>query len=437
MNIIIFSICSLLYQIILTEKLSIHFNGDLFAYPVSLAIFLFAMSINFLSRKKISFIRNEFFLMLSFLTTYIISLFDFQAQTFIILSGSFLVGYFSGIEFHCLLKKYQFDKKIIFYDYIGSFIGSLIFINYFNIIHTSFLVIIVITINIIAILKEEKKDLYVIFCLILLTLSNYYKDIISNKHDRIYYKLQNNEKIIVNKNTRFAHIITVESPTYIKTFLNKSIQYIIKKDSYELDFYHKFLKQTFEKQKCDNSLILGGGDGLPLRVIKGQTTLVDINNEWINLNLQHEKLKLIHQNKLKDTNLIIENAFEFVKTTKNKYDCILVDFPEYESLENIRIHSLSFLNNLYQILDKDGIIVYQDDKGIPESMMTIIRTTNDFAQFNTKINKFYFSKNNHLTQIILTKKKNNHFKYNKNNINYFLNPLLMRERIKLYLKDLL
>lgn len=466
--IFLLSFSSMSLQFLLGTMLSTYTSGDLFIYPISIGMFLLGMGLGTINTERYSLIKVEYLIILSAATLMTATMISFKVDQFpwysilFGISSSFIIGFFSGKELPIILKECESknNKKILFFDYLASLISSIIFILFLNSFFsfiTILLIIILINSIVILFIKIDIKNL-INFSLWALLLSN--STNIDNLITKINYNIGYNDELFINKKTKYSKIIAIktiqEQQENVKLYLNNSIQYHSNISGlFKNDIYHSSLiNPLLIFNNLNKILILGGGDGLPSYYLNHinqnfDITLVDIDREWVELNKNHHLLLKINNNSLNMSNqkIIIKNAFDFIKNNKETFDFIIIDFPEFESLESLRIHSKEFINELKGSLSEKGIIVYQEDK------KEFINVKNSIL-YTAQINGFYpiigeWSAPNsyrEITQYLLFKNekmKNNYLEHNNSILNYeerilnnlktkettYFNPYIMKLRI--------
>lgn len=110
--------------------------------------------------------------------------------------------------------------------------------------------------------------------------------------------------------------------------------------------------------------ILGGGDGLVARNLlqnnpKLNITLVDIDEEVVNLCKTHPRISGINQGSLDKINVVIADAKEWVRSTKDKFDAVILDFPDPTSAELKELYKTEFYKDVNNILKEEGIVSIQ------------------------------------------------------------------------------
>lgn len=105
-------------------------------------------------------------------------------------------------------------------------------------------------------------------------------------------------------------------------------------------------------------LVLGVAGGSVIKTIvdeikyKGKITGVEIDSDVINLANQYFNLDKIDQ-----LEIIIDDAFEFVLKTKNKYDLIIIDIFQDTTMPNFLFESF-FINRICFLLKSKGFVLF-------------------------------------------------------------------------------
>jgi len=133
----------------------------------------------------------------------------------------------------------------------------------------------------------------------------------------------------------------------IVMWLNGYMQFIsgLPEKEYHFKLYRKPVVDYFLKRKKlpEKILVLGGGDGLGVRELLkfpqiGDITLVDIDKTVTDLAKKNPVLRALNRDSLNSGKVRIVNtdALKYLKTTKDRYDLIIVDFPDpdYDMMEN-------------------------------------------------------------------------------------------------------
>src|SRR6478609_6619589 len=115
----------------------------------------------------------------------------------------------------------------------------------------------------------------------------------------------------------------------------------------------------FEKiAKMDNALVLGVAGGSVIKTLvdeihfEGQITGVDIDPEIIKIANEYFKL-----NEIKNLNIVIDDAFEFVLKTKDRYDLIIIDIFQDIFMPNFLFEKF-FINRICFLLKSKGVVLF-------------------------------------------------------------------------------
>lgn len=110
--------------------------------------------------------------------------------------------------------------------------------------------------------------------------------------------------------------------------------------------------------KMDNALVLGVAGGSVIKTLvdeihfEGQITGVDIDPHIINIANEYFKL-----NEIKNLNIIIDDAFEFVLKTKDRYDLIIIDIFQDTTMPNFLFEKF-FINRICFLLKNKGVVLF-------------------------------------------------------------------------------
>ncbi|WP_298137398.1 spermidine synthase [Flavobacterium sp.] len=145
----------------------------------------------------------------------------------------------------------------------------------------------------------------------------------------------NGELVLDSKNTNYSY-------GSLQRILKKGLKYI----GYE------------RIKKFDNILILGVAGGSVIKTLvnevkfKGQITGVEIDKEIVKIANKYFKL-----NEISNLELIVDDAFEFVLKTKNKYDLIIIDIFQDTKMPNFLFEDF-FINRINFLLNVEGFILF-------------------------------------------------------------------------------
>ncbi|WP_395043231.1 spermidine synthase [Flavobacterium sp.] len=145
----------------------------------------------------------------------------------------------------------------------------------------------------------------------------------------------NGELVLDSKNTNYSY-------GSLQRILRKGLKYI-----------------GFERIKeFENILVLGVAGASVIKTLvdeikfKGKITGVEIDSNIIEIANKYFKI-----NEIKNLEIIIDDAFEYVLKTKTKYDLIIIDIFQDTKMPNFLFEDY-FINRINFILNKNGFILF-------------------------------------------------------------------------------
>jgi spermidine synthase len=111
-------------------------------------------------------------------------------------------------------------------------------------------------------------------------------------------------------------------------------------------------------KKFNNVLILGVAGGSVIKTLvdeikfKGKITGVEIDKDIIEIANKYFRL-----NQIENLELIVDDAFEYVLKTKEKYDLIVIDIFQDTTMPNFLFEDY-FINRINFLLNVDGFILF-------------------------------------------------------------------------------
>ena len=145
----------------------------------------------------------------------------------------------------------------------------------------------------------------------------------------------NCELVLDSKNTNYSY-------GSLQRILKKGLKYI----GYE------------RIRKFENILILGVAGGSVIKTLvdevkfKGKIIGVEIDKDVVEIANKYFKL-----NEISNLELIIDDAFEFVLKTKDKYDLIIIDIFQDTTMPDFLFETY-FINRINFLTKKDGFILF-------------------------------------------------------------------------------
>ncbi len=177
-----------------------------------------------------------------------------------------------------------------------------------------------------------------------------------------FYQIYYSEPVF-STNSPFQHIMVMKSPYYgTELYLNGQLQ-VSDKSSI---FYHEFLTMPAiaAHPNPKRVLLIGGGDGGALhQLLKFNFSRIDhVDLDKAVINVSKEYLPMVHRGALDDdrAQLHVGDGRRFVQEQQdNSYDIIIIDLPQPDHLALAPLYSKEFYEEVYRVLDKDGIMVTQ------------------------------------------------------------------------------
>lgn len=388
LSVFIVATCGLIYELVAGALASYLLGDSVKQFSFIIGTYLFSMGVGSFVAKFVKkdlidrFIEIELLIgIIGGLSSVLLFLLFQEAAhfQFILYFIVFITGCLTGMEIPILMNilknRVNFRdlvSDVFTFDYIGALLASVLFPIYFipklGVIGTSlFFGIINVCVGIalcIFLRKEVKnpKSLYTkaFFSLAaLITAAIYSNDILSYTEKNLY---QSN--IIYKHSTPYQRIILTEDRGQYQLYLNNNLQFNTK-DEYR---YHDLLVHPAMSTapSVKNVLVLGGGDGLAVReVLKykdvEKITLVDLDEGMTKLFQTNEVLTDYNKNSLNDKKVTIfnEDAFVWVKNNKEKYDVIIIDFPDPSNYSLGKLYSTYFYKSLYESMTDKTVISVQ------------------------------------------------------------------------------
>ena len=145
----------------------------------------------------------------------------------------------------------------------------------------------------------------------------------------------NGQLVLDSKNTNYSY-------GSLQRILRKGLKYI-----------------GFERiRKFDSILVLGVAGGSVIQTLveeikfKGKITGVEIDNDIVEIAQKYFKLDAV-----KKLELVVDDAFEFVLKTKEKYDLIIIDIFQDTTMPNFLFEDF-FINRINFLLNTNGFILF-------------------------------------------------------------------------------
>lgn len=386
---LLISICSIIYELLISS-ISSYLQGDsILQFSITIGLYMSAMGIgSYISKYMRKNLFNKFIFIemsigiLGGFSSFILFLVNIYTQIYILIMYILiiLIGIFVGLEIPILTRIIENNESnvrknlanIFTFDYIGGLIGSIAFpillFPKLGFITTAFLVgsINIITAVIIVFKYNkfiENNKITKIISIIILTIMLAFLftgSMLTEKIEKGLYR----DDVILSQQTPYQKIVMTKHKDDLRLFLDGNLQF----SSIDEYRYHEALvhiPMTYAK-KHDRVLILGGGDGLAARELLKyedvkEIVLVDIDKDMTDLCTTDKQIAKLNNNSLKNekVQVINEDGYMFVQENKNKFDVIIIDFPDPNNESLNKLYTNVFYNYIKANLNEDGVMVCQ------------------------------------------------------------------------------
>ncbi len=172
------------------------------------------------------------------------------------------------------------------------------------------------------------------------------------------------DPVIYAASTPYQRIVITGGGKDIKLFLNGNLQFNSRDEyRYHEALIHPAMASLDHPQKV---LVLGGGDGMAVReILKYQSvrniTLIDLDSQMTNLFKEQLMLTRLNGDSLNDAKVHVLNqdAFVWLKNCAERFDLIVVDFPDPSNFSLGKLYSDTFYRSVKRALNPQGIAVIQ------------------------------------------------------------------------------
>ncbi|MBN8643050.1 MAG: polyamine aminopropyltransferase [Flavobacteriales bacterium] len=380
--------CGLVYELVAGTLASYLLGDSVKQFSFIIGVYLFSMGIGsyfskFLTKNLLNtFVDIEILVgLIGGLSSVILFLLfetDFAFQ-FILYFLVFVTGCLVGLEIPLLMNilkdKVAFKdlvSNVFTFDYIGALLASILFplilVPKLGIMGTSLffgMINISIAIALCFLLKAELKNVKllkakaILSFLILLITFIFSENLLSFSEGKLY-----GENIIYTNSTQYQRIVLTHNKSDYRLYLNNNLQFS-SADEYR---YHEALVHPAMSmaKSVKKVLVLGGGDGLAVREILKyneveKITLVDLDEGMTKLFQTNQVLTNFNKNALKNSKVTVLNkdAYIWAKTTQEKFDVVIIDFPDPSNYSLGKLYSLNFYATLQKLLSEDALVTVQ------------------------------------------------------------------------------
>lgn len=380
--------CGLIYELVAGTLASYLLGDSVKQFSFIIGVYLFSMGIGsyfakFIRRDRLNkFVEIEILVgligglssVVLFVLFEKVAFFQFVLYFLVFITGC-LVGLEIPLLMNILKEKVRFSdlvSNVFTFDYIGALLASvmfpLFFVPQFGVMRTSLffgLINVSVAILLCFLLEKELKKPYIlklkaISVFILLIVVFIFSDkILTYSEQKLY-----GENIVFTQATPYQRIVLTHNQNEYKLYLNNNLQFS-SSDEYR---YHEALVHPAMScaKKAENILVLGGGDGLAVREILKypevkKITLVDLDEGMTKMFTENPVMKNFNKNAFSNSKVTVFNqdAFLWVKTQKELFDVVIIDFPDPSNYSLGKLYSLNFYQSLKKIVKPETVITIQ------------------------------------------------------------------------------
>ena len=171
-------------------------------------------------------------------------------------------------------------------------------------------------------------------------------------------------RVIERHQTRHQRIVMTRRGADLRLFLDGDLQFS-SLDEYR---YHEALVHPAmaAHEAPRHVLLLGAGDGLALREILRwpsveRVDVVELDPVVIRLARQQPQLRRLNHDSLRDPRVTVHlgDAYAAVRNFKRRFDVVIADFPDPDTLPVARLYSVGFYGAVRERLHPSGVMVTQ------------------------------------------------------------------------------
>lgn len=396
--------CGLVYELLAGTLASYLLGDSVTQFSTVIGTYLFAMGMGaWLSRgvkrdELAVFIRVEILIagIGGTSAALLFLLFDRVSDFRLPLYGSVLaIGTLVGLEVPLLMRllkdKLEFGdlvSKVLTFDYIGALAASLLFplvlVPHLGLIRTGLvfgLANVAVALGLLLKLPSRRglrREMVAALLIAALLVSGLFG---AERLQRLAEVASYQAPVIYADATPYQRIVLTKAGSDLRLYLNGNLQFS-SRDEYR---YHEALVHPAlgRVARPAQVLVLGGGDGLALREILKHpgveaVTLVDLDPAMTRLFGRNAMLTPLNRGALSDPRVTVINADAFVwlRANRQRFDAIIVDFPDPTSFSIGKLYTVSLYHELARALATDGVAVVQSTSPLvaPKAYWTVATT---------------------------------------------------------------
>ncbi|WP_282119450.1 polyamine aminopropyltransferase [Ruegeria atlantica] len=410
--ILVVALCGIVYELIIGTVSSYLLGNSVYQFSLTIGFFMFAMGVgSYVSRffhgnLIQTFIWVELILALvgGLCSVSLFMLFPYAPWFYTVGMFTFIstIGFLVGLEIPLLMRVLSESSTaresiadVLSLDYIGALFGSVLFpillLPSLGLISSSFAI--GLTNAMVALLSvlclrdqlDSPKQMLVsaIATIVLLfALTLLAGRITAFAQDHLYF-----DRIVWRKQSQYQSLVVTNTwqKNDVRLYIDGHLQFA-EADEYR---YHEALVHpvlSWGENVPKSVLVLGGGDGLAVREILkhpsvSRIDLVDLDPAMTDLGRNLAPIARLNENSMEASILNVFNtdAFNYVKSTDQTYDRIIIDFPDPHNEALSKLYSIEFYAMVNSILSDDGALVTQSSSPFfsPHTYWTISETLSE------------------------------------------------------------
>lgn len=383
-------LCSIIYELLIATTVSYFMGDSVKFFSLTIGLYMAAMGSGSYVSKYITDKLLQRFVIAEILLGVIggvsIPLLYFTYTTTALFYPTYVVltlsiGFLIGLEIPFLtrlMKDYQSLKSnianILSFDYLGALIATLAFPFFllpvmgiyqssllFGLINMSIAAVVLISFkNSLGKTGRRLQWLTVAMSVVVLFMLLFSSQALKQWDQMLY-----NGRIVHSEQTPYQKITLTKSKDDLRLYLNGVLQFS-SVDEYR---YHESLvmvPMTYADKSINRVLVLGAGDGLAVRELLKypeiqQIVLVDLDSRMTELATSNGHLVGINLASLshQKVQVVIDDAFVFLEKNQHRFDLIINDLPDPNSIALSRLYSKQYYQLARQNLTSDGLMVTQ------------------------------------------------------------------------------
>ncbi len=391
LSVAIIATSGLIYELIAGTLASYLLGDSVTQFSTIIGVYLFAMGIgSFLSKYfekdlLIAFITIEILVGLvgGFSSTALFLLFNFvQSFRFVLYALVGVTGTLVGLEIPLMMRllrdEWSFSdlvSRVFSFDYAGALVASLAFPLFFvpnlGLIKTAFFfgamnVLVAILLLFSPLVKGKNvlsTKIVAIVSLVILVMGFIFGNTIMQYTETLLYG-SNGEKVIFSTSSPYQRITLTADKQGTHLYLNGNLQFY---SADEYRYHEALIHPAFTLFPAARKvLVLGGGDGCAAReALKYASvenlTLVDLDAKMTDFFSKNPLALSINKGSMinKRLKLVNDDAFLWLKNNSNKYDIVIVDFPDPSNYSVGKLYSTAFYRELQRHLTPQSVVAVQ------------------------------------------------------------------------------